>query len=293
VDLLAGVRPFVTGSAGEVVPALLTTVTFAALAVVTTRRARVGSGRVPGRATERAALGVLALAAVAACLLTPGRLGPSFGFLVDRFSWFPWLLLALWCATGSTGRRARRAATVVLVLASCAAVAVRIPGQAAASHATSELLSVAPQLRPGSVFVVLDYTRALPSGHLVRRDAPDALRHESSRLAIRAGGVDVGHYEATTPYFQVTFDGGPQVRSRLDTGNGLERVPPRVDLPAVRNRLDYVLLVGLDDAPVGVRTAADTATVLAELSAHYRRLGTSSPTGLVQVWAADTRVPAG
>jgi hypothetical protein len=291
LDLVVGIRPFVTGSAGEVVPALLTTGALAVLAAVTTRHA-APSGKV-ARNVDRTALGVLTLAAALACLLTPGRLGPAFGFLVDRFAWFPPLLLVLWCATGTPGRWTRRGVAAVLVAASCAAVVVRLPGESAASRDVTELLSVAPQLRPGSVLVVLDYIRALPSGSLVRHDAPDALRHESSRLALRAGGVDVGHYEATTPYFQVTFDGGPQVRSRIDEDNGLERVPPRVDLPAVRDDLDYVVLVGLAEAPRSVRTAANTAAVLRELSAHYRRVAISSPTGLVEVWQTDRRAPGG
>ena len=221
------------------------------------------------------------------------RLGPAFGFLVDRFAWFPPLLLVLWCATATPGRWTRRGVAAVLVAASCAAVVVRLPGESAASRDVTELLSVAPHLRPGSVLVVLDYIRALPSGSLIRRDAPDALRHESSRLALRAGGVDVGHYEATTPYFQVTFDGGPQVRSRIDKDNGLERVPPRVDLAAVRDDLDYVVLVGLAEAPRSVRTAANTAAVLRELTAHYKRVAISSPTGLVEVWQTDRRAAGG
>jgi hypothetical protein len=281
LDLAVGIRPFVTGSAGEVVPAVLTTGALAALAVVTTRRAAAAPN------AERSALGLLALAATVGCLLTPGRLGPAFGFLVDRFAWFPSLLLVLWCATGTAGRWTRHGVAAVLVVASCAAVAVRLPGESAASRNVTELLSVAPHIRPGSVLVVLDYVRSTPPGPLMRRDSVDFLRHESSRLAVRAGGVDVGHYEATTPYFQVTFDGGPQVRRRIDRRNGLERVPPRVDLPAVRSELDYVVLVGLARAPESARTAANTVGVLRELSAHYRRVATSSPTGLVEVWQAD------
>jgi hypothetical protein len=287
LDVAVGIRPFVTGSAAEVVPGLLTIGALAALAVVTSRRAA------PAASAERSALGVLALAATVACLVTPGRLGAGFGFLVDRFAWFPPLLLVLWCATGTIGRWTRRILAAVLVLASCAAVAVRLPGQIAASRNVTELLSVAPHLRAGSVLVVLDYIRALPPGRLVRVDAPDPLRHESSRLAVRVGGVDVGLYEATTPYFQVTFQGGPQVRRRIDTSNGLERIPPRVDLPAVRRDLDYVVLVGLARAPASVRTASNTVAVLRELSAHYRRVTISSPTGLVEVWQADRQAPGG
>jgi hypothetical protein len=83
------------------------------------------------------------------------------------------------------------------------------------------------------------------------------------------------------------------VRQRIDYDNGLERVPPRVDLPAVRSELDYVVLVGLGRAPESARTAANTVGVLQELSANYRRVATSSPTGLVEVWQADRPAAGG
>jgi hypothetical protein len=114
--------------------------------------------------------------------------------------------------------------------------------------------------------------------------APDPLRHLSSRLAIEIGGVDVGHYEALYPYFQVRFrpDG---VRAAIDPGlDGLDAVPPWVHLGGASDRLPYVLVVGLDRAQDWVRSAHRTAGVLADLREHYVQVAVSAPSGDVSVW---------
>ncbi|HEX2073436.1 MAG TPA: hypothetical protein VHF92_06595 [Geodermatophilus sp.] len=278
--LLSGVRPFVVGWGGEECSALAAAVALAVLAATALRRL---PDEAPRRRAERTALAVLLVAAIVAYGLTPERLGTGFGFLEDRLAWFPALLLALWAGTRPPGRRVGALLAVVVVAAASAAVLVRLPVQAQAAADVRELLSVAEEIPPGSTFVVLQYTRgagAVPG-------APDPLRHESSRLAVRTGGVDLGHYEAVQPYFQVEFV-GPRLRERLDPGlSGLERLPPRVELDAVRGELDYVLVVGLDRAGRRVRESARTRAVAAELAAHYERVATSAPTGLVEVWRAE------
>jgi hypothetical protein len=143
-------------------------------------------------------------------------------------------------------------------------------------------MSVAGAIEPGSTLVVLRYARDSP-----RTGVPDPLRHESSRLAAAAGAADVGLYEAATPYFQVTFDGGPQLwRQMAPDPDGLEKVPPQVDLAAVRGQLDYVVVVGRDRADESTRGAAATRAVDRELAEHYERVAVSSPTGLAEVWRA-------
>ncbi|WP_448609822.1 hypothetical protein [Geodermatophilus sp. URMC 60] len=281
--LLTGLRPFVTGWGEERLPALLTVVVLVALAVAALRRARPGG---PGLGPERLALGLLLAGVTAVYWLTPDRLGADFGFLAARLAWFPPLLLVLWVATRPPGPRAGAAATVLLVAAASAAAFARLPGQFAAADEVGELLALAGQIPPGSTIAVLQYDRSVvwPA-----RGSPDPLRHESSRLAVRAGGVDVGHYEAVQDYFQVRFDGPPYLRQRLDADpqmRGLDQVPPVVDLAAVRGDLDAVVVLGLDRADVDVRRDEGTRAVTAELSAHYTEVATS-PSGLGVLWRAD------
>ena len=92
-------------------------------------------------------------------------------------------------------------------------------------------------------------------------------------------------YEAGTPYFQVSFAGGPEVWRRLVSDpSDLEQQPPPVDLAAARGLLDYVVVVGLDRAPPAVRQARPTQAVLGELTANYQLVKVSSTTGLASVW---------
>ena len=111
--------------------------------------------------------------------------------------------------------------------------------------------------------------------------------HRTVRVRARAQSVDVGHYEAVHPYFQVTFAGGPDLRRQIDpTLRGLERFPPVVDLAAARGRLDYVVVVGLDRGTERVRTAPATRRALEELSAHYARVDGGRAPALVTLWRA-------
>jgi hypothetical protein len=283
VELLTGLRPYVTGWGEERLPALVTVAVVAVLAAAALRRTRSAGA---GLRAEQVALGLLLAGVTAVYCLTPDRLGADFGFLAARLAWFPPLLLVLWAATRLPGPRIGAAATVLLVAASSAAALGRLPAQATAADEVGELLALAEQIPQGSTVAVLQYDRSVVSPGT---GSPDPLRHESSRLAVRVGGVDVGHYEAVHDYFQVHFDGPPYLRQRLDADpqlRGLERIPPVVDLPAVRGDLDAVVVLGLDRADADVRRAGGTRAVSAELRTHYTQVATS-PSGLAVLWRAD------
>jgi hypothetical protein len=282
-QLLIGQRPYVTGWGEEWLPALVTVVVLVLLAAAALRRPRPGGA---GLRAERVAVGLLLAGVTVVYCLTPDRLGADFGFLAARLAWFPPLLLVLWVATRLPGPRVGAAATVLLVAAASAAALGRLPAQATAADEVGELLALAEQIPPGSTVAVLQYDRSVVSPGT---GSPDPLRHESSRLAVRVRGIDVGHYEAVHDYFQVRFDGPPYLRQRLDADpqlRGLERIPPVVDLPAVRGDLDAVVVLGLDRADADVRRALGTREVSAELRTHYTQVATS-PSGLAVLWRAD------
>jgi len=283
-SLLTGVRPFVASGSVEKPAAVLTAAGLLVLGVSALRSPRRDPAAPGPRAAERWALGALLVVATLAYCVTPAKLGNGFGFLVDRVAWFPGLLLVLWGVTGRPGPRVRGVVVALFLVGVCTAAVVRLPAQHARSAQVAGLLSVSDRIPPGSTFLVLRYDDFTPGG------IPDPLLHASSRLAVHVAGVDVGHYEAVTPYFQVSFAGGPDLRRRLDpTLNGLERTPPVIDLAAVRGQLDYVLVVGLERAPERVRTAAATREVLSELSAHYHRAVIANRTEPVDLWRADRR----
>jgi hypothetical protein len=288
-------RPLVVASRWELVPSVAVAVVLSALAVVAVRGrggdpARPGPTRAGRTArADRRVLGAATVLAVAGYLLTPSRLGAEYGFLPDRLAWFPPLLLVLFCAPRLPRRVVlQRTAAGVLVLAATAAALVRLPTQLADERRAAELLSVAGDIPPGATFAVLRF-----AGHEAAlaplEGEPDPLRHLSSRLAVEVGGVDLGHYEALYPYFQVRFTPDPGVREAIDPGlDGLDAVPPWVHLDAAGDLLPYVLVIGLDRAEDWVRSAHRTAGVLADLRAGYVQVAESTPSGDVSVWRLRT-----
>lgn len=264
-SVLSLVRPLASVTLLEVLPAVAVAGTVAVLAV----RA-LWTSVPPDVRTDRTVLAAAAGVVLAACLLGPERVGAEFGFLPDRLAWYP-LLLGLLVAAGAPPPVHRVRAVGVLVAATVVGAVLRVPGEVADQRAVAEVLTAADQLPAGSTFAVLRVADDRP-GPLPASFAGDPLQHVSGLLAVRSGSVDVGHYEAVTPYFQVRFT-EPSLRTRLDPGlDGLERVPPAVDLAAVAGELDRVVLLGTDRAPVP-----------AAVEALGTRVWTSSG-GAVQVW---------
>jgi hypothetical protein len=282
-------RPLVVDSWWELVPAVGVAIVLGSLLGTALRRRSGPAGSAgptedAAPAADRVVLGAAAVLTALAVLLVPWEMGPAYGFLPDRLAWFPPLLVVLFCATRLPRRiELQRAAVVVIVLAATIATLVRLPTQLADERLAAEFLSVADDIPEGSTFAVLRFA-GHPSALVPRPGRPDPLRHLSSRLAVEVGGVDVGHYEAIYPYFQVQFlaDG---VRQAIDPGlDGLDAVPPWVHLDAAHRRLQYVLVVGLDRAEGWVRTAQRTAGVLAQLRDRYVQVAQSGPSGDVSVW---------
>ena len=265
-------------------------VALAVLALAALRRRPRTGGQPSSAGPDRLAVGLLLIGAGAVVCLTPAQLGGDFGFLVDRAAWFPVLLGLLWAATRLPGGPMAAALGAVLLVAASGAVVVRLPEQAGQARDVSEFLSVASDIAPGSTFVSLQYVPYSEPGS----GGPDPVLHLASRLAIRTESVDVGHYEAGSPYFQVAFTGDPSIHAALEHGTGgLGLFPPLVDLAGVRGRLDYVLVVGLDQAGTAARSSPRTRVVLSELAAHYEEVAMSRPTGMVTVWRYRTSLAAG
>jgi hypothetical protein len=277
-------KPLVVASWWELLPAVLVAATLGALGLAASRRADpVAPADAPARA-DRLVLGTATLLSAAAFLLTPSRLGDDYGFLPERLAWFPPLLLTLFCATRLPDRRrTAQLAAGVLVVAASAAVLVRLPTELRDQRYAAEVMSVAADLPAGSTFAVLRFSGYEAALAPLDKE-PNPLRHLSSRLAVEVGGVDIGHYEAVYPYFQVRFRDG-SVRSAVDHRlEQLDQVPPSVDLLDAGGRLDAVLVVGLDDAEPWVRDARRTAHVLDHLRAGYEEVAVSGPDGHVSVW---------
>ena len=98
------------------------------------------------------------------------------------------------------------------------------------------------------------------------------------------GGVDVGDYQAVTNYFPVRFRARTDPRRAIDPDlQGLERVPPRVDLT---HGPQTVLLIGRARATRSVLVRPDSVRLLQQLNISYRLVATSRRSRLVEVWNA-------
>jgi len=130
--------------------------------------------------------------------------------------------------------------------------------------------------------------RDAPVGPDARNQAP--LRHEAGRIAVLRGGVDVGDYQAVTNYFPVRFRAGTDPRRAIDPDlQGLERVPPRVDLT---HGPQTVLLIGRARATRSVLVRPDSVRLLQQLNISYRLVATSRHSRLVEVWTSRRRLDA-
>ena len=278
LDLITGLvtlgRPLVVYSYAEYLPAVVVAATLGVLAW----RAR-GRPRTP----ERLALAVTAGVTTLLYFASPDRYGPEYGFLNDRWSFFPPLLLLLWAAGPPPSARTRRAVVAALLGAALVLTAMRVPTEVRYQRDVAELLSVAPDVPRGSALLRLQLWRDPPVGGPIRNTARDPLRHEPSRLAVLVDGVDLGHYEAVYGYFPTRFRPDDDPRRRLDpTLTGLDAVPPVLDLQAAQDDVDVVLVIGRDRAAPEV--LAEAAPLLRELEQGFERTAVSERTGLVEVW---------
>lgn len=284
-SLLAGLlslgRPLVAWTTWEYAGSALVAVAVLALAVLCGEHRRTGPPR-GGATAERTALAVSGLLLTAWYLVTPDRYGPAYGFLPDRLSLFPPLLLILWSAAAPPSRRASRAAVAVLLVGTTVLIGVRLPTDVRFQREVTELVSVAPSVPRGSTLVLLRLSRSGPVGPEARNQVRDPLRHQGGRIAVLRDAVDVGHYQAVTASFPLQFRAATDPRRAIDPDlQGLTVVPPRVDLTAGPG---VVLLVGRRSAAPEELAGEESRRLIEQLEQSYRLVTTSGRSGLVEVW---------
>jgi len=288
IGLLTLHTPLVTYSRAEnVVAALLA----AGLIVLAVRSRRTAGEHAHAERTA----GWAATAAAMLYLIAPQSLGIEFGLINDRLSLFPVLFALLWLLIRPIPTRAAASAVLAGLVATAALALVRLPELRREDRRADEFLTAVRFLRPASTLVALRFAEFNPDAG--RNSHWDPIRHLSNRLAAQTRSVDVGHYEAVFDYFPAQFRPDRDLRRAVDPDlTGLERVPPRINLDATLSDrgVDFVLLVAGRYARPGPAAQA-LATTRARLAMGWVRLGTTAPTGLVEVWAraAPRRAAAG
>lgn len=239
------------------------------------------------RSPERSALAVTGLLLAVWYLASPDRYGSAYGFLNDRLSLFPPLLLVLWAAYPTPSRRAGPIAVAVLLLGASTLIGLRLPTDVRYQRDVAEMLSVVPQVPRGTTLVALRLWRDAPVGREARNRARDPLSHEAGRIAVLTGGVDVGDYQAVTTYFPTRFRPATDPRRAIDPSLlGLELVPPHVDLT---NGPQTVLVIGRTRAAPSDLDRPESVQLLNQLNSLYRLVATSRRSHLVEVWISRRR----
>lgn len=240
---------------------------------------RVGSG-------DPAVRGIAWAAGAAALLylVAPNNLGIDFGLINERLGLFPVLLGLLWLLARPIPPRAVAAVAAGSVLAAGALLGLRAQPMRDIDRLADEYATAENMLSPKSTLLALRLVEFTPDAG--RNRHADPVRHLSSRLAARTGGIDVGHYEAVLDYFPARF-----VNPRFLPGFGpvdlLGQVPPPAAVIQAEEvetgRYAFVLLIGAPQARSRNAVQA-VAEIRDRLQKNYVRVGVTAPTGLVEVW---------
>ena len=249
------------------------------------RRRATQAARQPGAPRPAEGLLLLTLVAGAMAFVSPDDVAGG-GFLVDRLTLFPPLLLLLWLAGGRWPRGLRWAVQGVAVAIALAMLTLLWQRWVEIDGYLGDYLAAAERIETGRTAVPLSFAHQVTaaSGELVPfRVFPFV--HAMGYVAAQRPVVDLGRYEATTDLFPLRFR--PEVdpyRHLATMPGGLEWAPPFVDLPRFERqtgrRLDYVL-IWLPDAPA--RTEPSALDLYRQLEEGWERIYVS-PRGLAELW---------
>jgi hypothetical protein len=94
----------------------------------------------------------------------------------------------------------------------------------------------------------------------------------SGYIAARREAVDLRNYEGNTDHFPVRFRPELNPYTHLAVGDGLNQVPPKIDIEGYRKKggeVDYVIVWGLEE---GFRGHEDTKALYRQIEAGYERV---------------------
>lgn len=272
--------PVVSYSRLEIAAALLTVL--ALVVVFGLSLSRCGRA---GLSTLSIGMGASVVVSTVIYFAAPDTIGTG-SLLNDRLSLFPPLLLLLTCASLPAAPGIWRSAGLVGLVAALLAAGARLPTQVRYDRQVSEYLTLERAIAPGRTLVAFRFAVFSPPLGDQRYKQLDPLAHEASRVAADNGDVDLRHFEGGLPYFLYRFRSGPEKLAQRYLND--YDVPPTVNVSAYNRTsgrpVDYVLLVGLNQASADVRGAPSTRALERVLERDYVHVTTTRPTGLVQLY---------
>jgi hypothetical protein len=271
--------PIVSYTKAEEVVSVITAAVLAVLLVAAIRA---------HRGTPLSSTTVALMAVVIVCIVvyfaSPDVIGTG-SFLNDRLSLFPPLMLLLACASLPRPGHLWRNAGVVILVGTLVMAGARLPTEHRYDQLADEYLSAARAIPPRVTLVSLTYSVFSPPIGDRRYKQLDPLASEASRIAADDQDVDLRHLEGLYGYYTARFR--PRLQQLAHRYLDNFAVPPAVNLSGYESHgghIDYVLVVGLGEAPAPVRQATATRAVERQLASRYVLVFTTKPTGLVQVY---------
>jgi hypothetical protein len=244
------------------------------------------AARRPGVARPAEGLLLLALVTAAMVFVSPDDVAGG-GFLVDRLTLFPPLVLVLWLAGGRWGLGLRWAVQGIAAGLAVTMLTLLWGSWVEVDRTLDDYRAAAERIEAGHVALPVAFA------HQVADDSGAAVPyrvypfvHALGYTAATRPIVHLGLYEGTSDLFPLRF------RSELDPylhladpPGALNWAPPAVDLPGYEGRtgrrVDYVLVWLPDGAPA--HAAAQVRDLYRQLEEGYER-DYVSPRGLAELW---------
>lgn len=200
--------------------------------------------------------------------------GNSIHFYVpQRAMFYLFLTLILWLAAQPLTARVRAGAAGMAALIALAMLASHALKYREFAPQLAEFVGAGEQIQPNTTFLPLIFA---PQGRgaMAKPTSVDVAPFymASGYIAVARQSVDLRNYEAKTDHFPVRFRPELNPYLHLAVEDGLDRIPPRIDLAkyeGLGGRVDYVLIWGIDDTQ---RRLPETAELFKQLGERYERL---------------------
>jgi hypothetical protein len=194
-------------------------------------------------------------------------------YIPHRVMLYAFLTILLWLAGQAMTRRVRWAVVPAACAVSVGFVAAHALKYREFAPQLREFVAAGDQIKPNSTFLPLIFSpRGRTADARVSSIDVAPFYMASGYIAARRDAVDLRNYEGHTDHFPVQFRPALDPYTHLAVGDGLNEVPPKIDIEGYRRQggeVDYVMVWGLEDV---FRSAEGTRAVYRQLEAGYEKL---------------------
>lgn len=194
-------------------------------------------------------------------------------YIPQRVMFYAFLMMLLWLAAQPLGWRVRWATVPIAGAIGLAFTASHGLKYREFAPQLREFVSAGDRIERNSTFLPLIFSpRGRTADGRVSSIDVAPFYMASGYVAARRDAVDLRNYEGNTDHFPVQFRSELNPYTHLAVGDGLNEVPPKIDIEGYRRKggeVDYVMVWGLENV---FRSAAGTRAVYEQLEAGYEKL---------------------